>query len=221
MKQNAPVASGSGTVRSPPPRSPTPEQTLCTASRGVLDELNVSIARPMTPTPGPFTQIRSMLEGFPSSPTEESSPAPIPPIIAPIIATLAPPSDGNATNDSLTASSDSASPPAKKTKAKRKAATKKGETGTKKRFAWRYARFYVISASINYPTPHRQMWTAEWIAEKEGNTKAGFDNHLKTVPDPQKKVCGRSPISNLITNFVSVENSRTRTPRSRSSNHTV
>ena len=32
------------------------------------------------------------------------------------------------------------------------------------------------------------MWTAEWIAEKEGNTKAGFGRFLDTLTEKQKEV---------------------------------
>lgn len=120
----------------PPPRPPAPEQTLCTTSQDVLDTLSDSISGSPSPTPGPLTQIRTMLKDFPSSPTEESLPVPLPPVIAPINTTLTPPGDRNGTNkesDSLTTASNSPETAAAPVKNKRR-------TGTKGRFPWRYER---------------------------------------------------------------------------------
>ncbi|KAF9780809.1 hypothetical protein BJ322DRAFT_1023530 [Thelephora terrestris] len=161
--QNPPVASGSRAVQPSPPHSATPEQTLCTASRNVLDALNDSVsgAGPLTPSPGPFTQIRAMLKDLPSSsPTHSSSSVPPPPVITPIIATLAPSNDGNTNgdSDSLTAPSVSPEPVAAPTKKR---------TGAKGRFPW------------------RQLWLGEWLAIS-GNTKAGFNAYLKEITDEAK-----------------------------------
>ncbi|KAF9781657.1 hypothetical protein BJ322DRAFT_1111577 [Thelephora terrestris] len=163
--QNTPVASGSGTRHSSPPR---PQQTSDTASK----TSNTSAS----PAPGPLTQIRAALDGFdfPSSPTHsESSVAPMdpsppirapiaattPPVISPIIVTLTP-SSGN-DSDSGTATPGSPKPPPAK---KRKAGGSQG---------W---------------FPWRKMWCAEWMsAPGENRTKAAFDRYLRdTVTDEMK-----------------------------------
>ncbi|KAF9786841.1 hypothetical protein BJ322DRAFT_1019419 [Thelephora terrestris] len=156
--QNMPVASGSGTIRSSPPRSPTPEQTLCTTSRNVLDAVNTSIA-------GPFTQIRAMLEYFPSSPTHESSsPAPAgpsPPKITPIITTLTPNANGNNNQDTDSAT-ESDTPEVSK--------PRKKKCGKKGHFPW------------------RKLWFEEW-QKKTGGTDYKFGRYLKHQSQGKRLFC--------------------------------
>ncbi|KAF9784528.1 hypothetical protein BJ322DRAFT_1109247 [Thelephora terrestris] len=145
--QNPPVASGSCAVQPSPPRSATPEQTLCWPS--------YSLSRSLYPDKG-HAQGPSQFEPNP----QFFVGSPPPPVITPIIATLAPSNNGNTNgdSDSLTAPSVSPEPVATPTKKR---------TGAKGRFPW------------------RQLWLGEWLAIS-GNTKAGFNAYLKEITDKAK-----------------------------------
>ncbi|KAF9642394.1 hypothetical protein BDM02DRAFT_3133121 [Thelephora ganbajun] len=105
--QNTSVVLGSGTIHSSPPHLPTPEQTLCTTSRDILEALNATIAAPLTQAEMPLDKLSCLA-------TPEFSPDPRPPKITPIVATatsLSEASDKNSFDKDLNNVATSSSPP--------------------------------------------------------------------------------------------------------------